>query len=342
MIGRRNLLANGLGRLGAIQAIGAFRAKFSSGIPILAYHRILDVPDECSFPFDIELVSASVAAFESQMEYIKERFKPISFATLLQYLDRGDTPPPGSIIVTFDDGFSDNYYNAFPVLKRLDIPATIFLSSGYVENHEMFWYEKLCFAIMTTKVKFIAAPDLPGIPIHGTPASRRIAMNVLMRRLKTIKNEARVRLLDDIFGQLLADHDSFVHGNSCSITWDQAREMSAHQIEFGSHSVTHPVLSMLDETSLKYELEHSKLQIESALNKPVQVVAYPVGGGEAFNEKVRNATQVAGYRLGVSYISGVDKPAQWDAYAVRRLHVERYVDLPYFKAMLAIPEWFAY
>ena len=73
-----------------------------------------------------------------------------------------------------------------------------------------------------------------------------------------------------------------------------------------------------------------------------QVFAYPVGGEEAFNDKVRAAVRFAGYRLAASYISGVETPAQWDAYALRRLHIERYLDPNYFRALLAVPELFAY
>ena len=89
MTGKRGLVANLFGRLGATAALGALRLKFSDGVTILAYHRVLDVPNEDEFPFDIELVSASVIQFKQQMEYIRAHYQPITFATLLQYLDRG-------------------------------------------------------------------------------------------------------------------------------------------------------------------------------------------------------------------------------------------------------------
>ena len=139
MIGKRKLAATLLERVGAIQATTALRAKFSKTVTILAYHRVLDIAEEDSFPFDIELVSASVSAFTSQMQYVKQHFTPMSFASLLQCLDRGGPPPPGAVIITFDDGFADNYYNAFPVLKKFNIPATIFLSTGYIDNQNISW-----------------------------------------------------------------------------------------------------------------------------------------------------------------------------------------------------------
>lgn len=342
MIGRRQFVANLFGRLGAVRLIGEFRTRFSGEVPILAYHRVLDIQDENSFPFDIELVSASVAAFTAQMKYVKDNYRPTSFATLLQYLDCGESPPPGTLVVTFDDGFYDNYHNAFPVLKEFDIPATIFLSTGYIDNQETYWYEKLCYAVMTTTAQSVAIPETGPIQIGGNVASRRNAMKALISRLKQVPDELRLTLLDQLYYQLLPDQRHIADLRSGPMTWKQIREMSAHRIEFGSHSVSHPILSMLDDTKLKYEMEHSKFQIEAMLDKPVQAIAYPVGGEGSFNNRVRAAAKSAGYRLGLTYISGLEKPKAWDAYALRRLHVERYVDSQYFKAMLSVPELFAY
>lgn len=336
------MVAGLLGRLGAIRVIGGFRTKFLNEVTILAYHRILDVPDENSFPYDIELVSASVAAFSTQMKYVKENYKPTTFATLLQYLDRGKVPPPGTLIVTFDDGFADNYYNAFPVLRQFDIPATIFLSTGYIDNQEMYWYEKLSYAVMTTTAHSLTIPELAVIQIDENAASRRSALRALMRHLKQVPDQIRLTVLDDCFNQLLPDHDHIADPRSGPLTWQQITEMSTCGIEFGSHGVFHPVLSKLTDANLKYEMEHSKHRIGTMLEKPVQVIAYPVGGEEAFDDRVRIAAQRAEYRLGLSYISGVEKPDKWDAYALRRLHVERYVDSEYFRAMLSVPELFAY
>jgi peptidoglycan/xylan/chitin deacetylase (PgdA/CDA1 family) len=116
--------------------------------------------------------------------------------------------------------------------------------------------------------------------------------------------------------------------------------MSANNIEFGSHSVTHPVLSKVPPEKLTFEVQHSRQRIEFELQKPVQVIAYPVGGIEAFDQNVRTAVLNAGYRLGVSYIPGIQRPNQWDSLALRRVHVERYVNNNFFKAMLSAPEIF--
>ena len=340
MTGKRGLVANLFGRLGATAALGALRLKFSDGVTILAYHRVLDVPNEDEFPFDIELVSASVIQFKQQMEYIRAHYQPITFATLLQYLDRGEKPPQGAAIITFDDGFADNYHNAFPVLRQLDMPATIFLSTGYIDSRETFWYEKLSYAVMTTRANIVVTPALGSLKISSNTRSRRELMACVVSKLKLVANDVRLASLEDLYAQLLPSYKWPHDDRSGPVTWGQVKEMSANNIEFGSHSVTHPVLSRVSLNKLEFEVEHSKNRIESELQKPVQIIAYPVGGVEAFDDNVRAAVKKAGYRLGVSYIPGIERPDQWDIYALRRVHIERYVNTHFFKAMLAVPEIF--
>lgn len=340
VIGKRGLAATILGNMGATAALGAMRLKFSGEVTILAYHRILDVPVEHEFPFDIELISASVSQFTYQMEYVKAHYQPITFSTLLQHLDRGERPPRRAAIVTFDDGFVDNYTNAFPILKRLDMPATIFVSTGNVDSQKTFWYEKLSYGLMTTKVDSITSPTLGSLAISDSAEARRELIKCIVLRLKLVPDEVRLSSLDDLFAQLLPDHEWVDDARSAPMTWAQIKEMSENKIEFGSHSVSHPVLSRVPVAKLDFEVEHSKHRIESELQKQVQVIAYPVGGIEAFDDNVRAAVKKAGYRMGVSYVPGIERPDKWDPYALRRVHIERYISDNFFKAMLAAPEIF--
>jgi peptidoglycan/xylan/chitin deacetylase (PgdA/CDA1 family) len=338
--GKRGMAATLFGRLGVTATMAAVRKRFFGEVTILAYHRILDVESEDDFPFDIELVSASISQFSDQMEHIKANYNPITFATLLQHLDRGEKLPRAAAIVTFDDGFADNYHNAFPVLKRLEMPATIFLATGNIDHQEPFWYEKLSFAFMTTRATAIHSPTLGSLAISDAPQSRRELIKCVIFRLKLVPDDVRLSVLEDLYEQLGPEIALNGDKRSGPMTWEQVKLMAANNIEFGSHSVTHPVLSRVPLGKLAHEVEHSKQRIETELQKPVDVIAYPVGGVEAFDDNVRSAVKKAGYRLGVSYVAGIERPDQWDTYALRRVHVERYVDDHFFKAMLAAPELF--
>ena len=324
-----------------ISVINSIRPKLSRNVPILAYHRVLDVPDENAYPFDIELVSASVEQFTRQMAVLRKSYHPITFETLLKHLDAGEPPPRGSIIVTFDDGFVDNYRIAFPVLRKLGIPATIFLSTGYIDSQDLFWYEKIAHQVMTTGAKTLRFAGSTPFDIPQDRGRRRAIIADVLQWMKDVPNQVRLDTLADLERQLAPLADWREDSRSGPLTWDQIREMSAGGMEFGSHSVTHPILSKVDPSQVGFELGASKQRIESELQKPVQVIAYPVGGEEAFDENVRTAVALAGYRLAATYISGVQSPDSWDRYALHRLHVERNVDQIAFDATIALPEIFA-
>ena len=338
-MGKRQALAKAFGAVGAIPVLGALRARFTRDVTILAYHRVLDVPDEEAYPFDIELVSASTDDFRRQMQHLKRHYRPTTFEAVLRVIAAGGEPPAGSVIVTFDDGFDDNYRFAYPILRELGVPATIFLSTGYLDAQDLFWYERLAWSVMTSPASAASDCGLASMPPRS-PSERRAAIAAALKELKRVPNGERLAKLEAWFAALPTSASWRADGRSAPLTWDQVREMSANGIEFGSHTVTHPVLSQVPLDGLEEELVGSRRRIEGEIGRTVEVIAYPVGGEEAFDANVRAGVEAAGYKLGASYIPGVQSPARWDPFALRRLHVERYTRFDYFKAMMAAPALF--
>jgi len=338
---KREFAARALGSLGLTRACQAFGPRGEGTVTILAYHRVADVPDEDAFPFDIELVSASADAFRRQMDHLARHFNPVTFETVLAHLDRGEPPPPRAAIVTFDDGFADNYHTAFPILRERGMPATIFVATGFLDRQENYWYERLAHAVLTSPARSVLGEGGVRLKLGTGAAPRRAVLHRLLSWLKRIADEERRERLDDLARQLAPVQDGNGDPRSGPLTWEQVREMSAAGIEFGSHSVNHPVLARTRPEALAYELRESKSRIETETGRPVNVLAYPVGGVDAFNPAVQAAARSAGYRLGVSYLPGVERAGQWDPFALRRLRVERYVSDPLYRAMLALPGVFA-
>jgi peptidoglycan/xylan/chitin deacetylase (PgdA/CDA1 family) len=314
-----------------------------SSARVLAYHRVLPrVPEESLFT-DVELVSAWLDEFESQMRHLAQHYRPMSCTEFVDRLDRGAKIPTRAVIVTFDDGFSDNFLHAYPVMRRFQIPATVFLATDYVDRGRRFWFEAVASMVCRTvadrcELSTLAAP----IEIaEGLPA-RRAVLGRLLRHLKGLENCARIRAVDELRHCLGVDPDACHEAEHGPLSWDQVREMAANGIEFGSHTVSHPVLSrVLDEETLRSELVHSKSTIEREVGRPVTAFAYPVGGESAVNEAVLAASRAAGYRLAFTYRAGVTTLRREERFSLRRLPVERYVDRTMFEALLAAPELFA-
>lgn len=340
-IDKKALLARCLVSGGVLAPLARIRSTYRSDVPILAYHRVWDIHREDAFPFDVELVSAGVAEFRWQMEYVRENFDPITFGTLFDILD-GTTPaPPRPIIITFDDGFEDNYENAFPILNALDIPATIFLSTGYIATQQTFWYDRLAHLLLAAPERDLTVHGLAEtVQLGADVKSRRRALRKALAELKLMPNHLRLKVLADLEFELgeLADGHQLLE--SRPLDWDQVREMSNAGIEFGSHTVTHPILANLTDDELQFELLESRRAIELQTGKPVSTISYPVGGRNAFNDRVRQAIRRAGYRLAASYLPGTNPLSALDYYGLRRQHVERYTERSYFAAMLSLPEVF--
>ncbi len=338
---KKEYLARGMELLRLNGVCSYVRRRLTTELPILAYHRVYDLEDEAAFPFDPELVSASSSDFAWQMRYLTERYQPIVFQTLLDALDGKATLPDRPVIVTFDDGYDDNYHNAFPVLRALGMPATFFVSTGYIGQAKPFWFDLVAHILYRAPSGPVSLEHL-GMTLHleDDVESRRVAADRLVGALKRVDNQQRLTFLDWLEQKYSHAVNADDFRRSRPMDWDHLREMSAAGIEIASHTVTHPILSMLDDTALMRELVESKRTLEHEIGKPISVLAYPVGGAQEFNDKVVEMAQTAGYRLGVSYMQGVNRLGDFDPFRLQRQHVERYTTTAYFAAQLSLPELF--
>ena len=304
-------------------------------LSVLAYHRVLDFDDY--FPFDIELVSASCFQFEEQISYLSKNYNVITLEYLVDAIYADKKLPENAVLITFDDGFEDNYRNAFPILKKYGVPATIFISTDFISSDRTLWFDQLSYFILNISnddLEAILREDFDNKIIFS---DRRAVLEEVMEYVKIIPDIQRRNLLESLFEKYsFSVKDEHKH-LSTTLNWDQVREMDQSVISFGSHTMSHPVLSQLDEQGLSKELVESRSIIENELKHPVDCIAYPVGTKSAFNAKVEGLAMQAGYRLGFSYISGINELPIQKYFNLKRLHVERYTSLPLFKSMLAFP-----
>jgi len=315
------------------QAIKFIRSNLVDDLRIIAYHRICDV-DNVNDP---ELVSATVDDFDWQISYIKKYYNPLTFAQVIERLNNNQKLPANSIIVTFDDGFTDNYRNAYPILKKYLVPATFFISTGYIGSDETFWFNFISRTIMRNPGKSIEVLSRE-YNISESLVDRRTLVPIILEICKRVANSKRLEIIENIKSQLGDFENCDVLAKPMS--WENIREMSANGIEFGSHSVTHPILSQLTPEEMKIEICDSKKEIENQINREIQVIAYPVGGDFSINQAVLDEVELAGYELGATYISGNNYYPKLKDYQLKRGHIERYVGRAQFASMLSLPELF--
>lgn len=304
-------------------------------LTILAYHRVLDIDPE-RYPYDEDVVSATPEAFDEQMAYVRANFDVVTFSELdLALAER--RVPARPLIISFDDGYRDNYLEALPILHRHGLRAVVYLATGYVGGTDTFWHEKLVYWLKASNrphIRFGAAGEK--LPLG---AQRSATLRRVLTALKLVDERAHARLMAQIEEQVgcgLERRDLVAF-----VSWDEVREMHASGIECGAHSVSHYNLAAISPECLHRELADSRAAIETQTGAAVVSLAYPFGGHEHHSEAVRMAAQTAGYQFGLSYVEGINPLAALDRYGLRRIHVEQDVDMDLFRSLLQWPVLFA-
>ena len=265
-------------------------------VPILTYHSIGDSDN----PFFPALPST---VFENQIRYLSKRFRLITLQSLMKDLSSG-VVPSGSLVLTFDDGYKDNFTIAFPILKRYGAVGTIFLTTECIGSGVPLWTDVLGALFQETSSKSLVLKFGNSETFSWTSREDKLLVFHKMKSLiKTLPEDRKTELLADIKEQL--GNDSSFDWSQRMLNWDDARLLHEAGIEIGGHTASHPILSQVSEERVYRELYDSKNSIEDAIQAPVTSLAYPNGTMNDFNEKVQKIAQKIGYHSACTTVDGV-------------------------------------
>ena len=303
---------------------------------ILAYHRVM--PEMDNYPFDHKLISATPEQFEWQVKYIKENYNLISFEDLIRYKTSNIPLPPRAVIITFDDGFDDNYIYAYPILKKYNAKACFFISTDYIGTNKIFWFDWVAFLCNKAKKNITLTSSRNGGSITLNASDDRAKMvDCCLSFLKCISNADRKQVIKQL--ETKVETDAVASELSRAMSWEQVRKMHASGLaEIGSHAKSHAILSQLSQEELVDEVCDSREIISKKISASCQILSYPVGGDRAYNETVVNAVKNAGYDYAVTYMPGLNMFGDTSDYLLKRLHAEKYLKPYRFKAMLEFPK----
>lgn len=267
---------------------------------IIVYHRISLEKDKWS------LASISLDEFEMQIKYMNQNYKIISLEKLVELIKNGkidDIKDNKIAVITFDDGYKDNYIYAYPILKKYGVPATIFLTAGFIGNDKLFWWDKVGYILYHTKKKVI---NLSGVGEISLDSDKEIYNynSILLKYLKTVSNEEKDNLIDELQKICNVKIPKGL-GKSLILSWDEVNEMKDSGISFGVHTMTHPVLTKITLEEAKREIIESKKIIENKLGTHVKLFAYPNGGSADFDDRIIKLVREAGFDCAVTTIQGL-------------------------------------
>ena len=236
-----------------------------SRLSILIYHRVPAAPDEM-MPGEVD---ASV--FSEQMALLASAFNVLPLDEAVQRLARGGLPARAACI-TFDDGYADNHDVALPILKRIGIPATFFVATGFLDGGRM-WNDTIIETIrrIEAPVLELTGLGLDAYPLHSIE-ERRASAQRLLTKIKHRPPIERRELVDRI-----AAYSPQALPDTIMMTRRQVRALHNAGMGVGGHTVTHPILARVSHEVAEQEMAEGKEVLESAIGAPVRLFAYPNG-----------------------------------------------------------------
>lgn len=286
---------------------------------VLMYHRVL--PSDSS-SFSHEGIVVQPQTFERHMSFLMRFFCPMSVDQLAAHLESRTRLPTMSCVVTFDDGWVDNFEHALPLLERVRVPVTVFLAADYIGSNDRFWQERLAHQMFrAAKHDGLAGGAVQrhiSRPIPSMDTSElRLAVRNAIAELKE-QPLAEIEAFESELNRLLPDEPDLSIGVDRFMSWEQAAQLTKQsETSFGAHGCSHTPLTRLATQRLAHELRECRCRIAAAFGKPVVAVAYPNGD---FNDAVVQEARLAGFRLGFTtrrgHVSATDDP-----FRLRRINI---------------------
>lgn len=295
---------------------------------VLMYHRVL-TPTEMRSSGSHPSIMVECETFAKQMDLVKRRFKVLPIEEFARRIEHRIPFESSSCLITFDDGWKDNYTHALPILRANDIPAVVFLPVNYIGERRHFWHEALVqlfvLAVRTARKDPARAERLRAAVAQTgckdifdvqdeDPRPHIIA--VLSNNRKGLLPSVIDAALSDLSRELGVD-DGDVDGVDRFMDWDEVRAMAQAGIEFGGHGAEHRLLSHLPVEEAREDIQRSKEAIDRQVKVGTPTFSYPRG---YWTPQVAELVKASGFRLAF-LAKGGSVGCQDDPYTLRRINI---------------------
>ncbi len=258
---------------------------------VLMYHRFSREPHPSK---------TSSGEFAAHLEYLSKHNRVLSLSEAINCLKSELPLPPNSAVITIDDGYADAYDVAFPILKKFGMPATVYAVTDFLDGKCWLWTDLMRYILHETKAADLSVEFENGekveAKLNGGIDKLELAARV-NRRLKLLPDERKDLKIKEIAETTNVKIPELPPREYAPVTWNQAREMDAGNVKIESHTVTHPILTNINQSRLDDELANSKRRLEEKLNRQIEHFCYPNGNLDA---NVRHSVEKAGYSSAVT------------------------------------------
>lgn len=277
------------------------------------YHRFTD--DTATYPRRM-----SVSVFRRQLTYLAATCdvgRPADQARLESGAAAGGRP---LAVVTVDDGYLDFHDHAWPVLRDLGLPSTLFVTSGFVSGAVWMWWDRIMWILEATDHESLAFP-FRGSTVEADlveASGRARAWQILVPALRFVPDREKEALVADLARVLDVEVPSVAPPRYAPCTWEQLAAMAADGVTMAGHTRTHPILSRVDAAQGRDEITGSREEMAAHLGEAPAWFAYPQGGPADFTPATVALVQEAGYKD--AYVAYYDPSLAGEAFARHRYH----------------------
>ena len=304
---------------------------------VLTYHRIAE-PDDTP-DLDPLLVSATPETFRRQMEHLRKRYRPVTLERVVECSKGGRPLPDDAVHVTVDDAYRDFAEHAWPILRELGIPVTVFVPTAYPDQPDRtLWWDRLHRATVrgTRDETWARAMEAARGAIDAVALPPIDAHHDVRALMRSLGHDDAERFVDSTCREVGLDDRDASPRPSALLSWDELRALSREGVSFGAHTRHHAALTKLDEIRVRSEIRGSLEDLERELGAGPRPIAYPYG---LYDATVSRIAQEEGCTLGFTCDDGLNELGETDPFQLRRTNITLRTSVPVF-ALRMLP-WFA-
>jgi peptidoglycan/xylan/chitin deacetylase (PgdA/CDA1 family) len=267
--------------------LSACERAMREGLTLLMYHRVL--PDELCIGYPFPSLVTPLSVFREQVRYLAGTFHLVTVGQGIGLLGKSTSAGPALVGLTFDDGYTDNFAFAAPILEEYGARGTFFVTTGPVCSEQRLWFDKAAAEWHLLDWRRVGDTVARCSGRASFPEAASTSLTEWIGYLKLLSTTERLRIL----GELGSPAEISASPFDRIMTPAELSHLARRGHEIGSHTVTHPLLPRSTDSQLVEELSVSRQSIHRWIGTQPDGFCYPNGDE---NDRIISATRRAGYR----------------------------------------------
>lgn len=304
------------------------------GLIVVNYHRI---GNREASPLDRGAFSGTAEALNAQVAILKREAEVI----LPGDLDAAREQPGRYVMLTFDDGYRDNYELAFPILKAHGVGAVFFPCTSFIDQAGLAWWDEIAWMVRSSPRRGLPPNPWVRQALDFDDPDRDRAIRILLARYKELPAAIAGEFIAFLAEATGSGRPDPAMATDLWMTWGMVREMHAAGMEIGGHTVNHPILARLNPDQQQVEIAGCSRRLAAELGVAPRAFAYPVGGRDTFDDATQSILCESGFQYAFSFYGGYsrfNRRRPWSPFDIPRIAVSHDAGLATIKALVSFPQ----